>query len=251
MVKPIQLSVLLTIFIWIVSFSSASAESYMGLGVGKSLRQTISGFEGNDDSAYGDSFQVSIADLGSDSSTASGIKLGHFFKDLYGFGLEFNYSFSNPDVVKEEVRVNMTSAPTGVFAGQSTGDFLVSTDINYLSTFGALLVWRVTDGQFLMNLDGLEPYAGIGIGLSFLDIEKFTVLNTDESLVGETSSENSSSVGLLITAGLNYTLTKHMKVYGEFKYKDANFEFDELDEGVEYEFDAIESSLVFGLSYHF
>ena len=170
MVKPIQLSVLLTIFIWIVSFSSASAESYMGLGVGKSLRQTISGFKG------GDSFQVSIADLDSDSSTASGVKLGHFFKDLYGFGLEFNYSFSNPDVVKEEVRVNITSAPTGVFAGQSTGDFLVSTDINYLSTFGALLVWRVTDRQFLMNLDGLEPYAGIGIGLSFLErfpIRKF------------------------------------------------------------------------------
>ena len=67
MVKPIQLSVLLTIFIWIVSFSSASAESYMGLGVGKSLRQTISGFKG------GDSFQVSIADLDSDSSTASGV----------------------------------------------------------------------------------------------------------------------------------------------------------------------------------
>jgi opacity protein-like surface antigen len=102
-----------------------------------------------------------------------------------------------------------------------------------------------------MNLDGIQPYLGVGLGLSILDVEKFAVLNTDESSVGETSGESNSSVGLLISAGLNYTLTKHTKVYGEFKYKDTSFEFDKLDGANKYEFDASETSFVFGLSYHF
>ncbi len=223
----------------------ASAETYMGLGVGKSLRQTISGFK------VGDAFKVTLPDLASKSSIAYGLKLGHFFKAIPGFGLEFNYSFSDPDMVKEKVDAMIMGAPTGLFAGQTAGNLLVSADINHLSTFGVLAVWRVTDKQFLMNLDGIQPYLGVGLGLSILDVEKFSVLNTDESSVGETSGESNSSVGLLISAGLNYTLTKHTKVYGEFKYKDTSFEFDKLDGANKYEFDASETSFVFGLSYHF
>ncbi|KMP11720.1 hypothetical protein UR09_02595 [Candidatus Nitromaritima sp. SCGC AAA799-A02] len=224
----------------------AVAETYVGAGLGSSLRMNLSDFEGETTG-----YELSLSDFNSDSTLALGLKVGHFFEALPSVGIEFNFSISDPDIKRDIATANIAGTPAGIFTGQVSGDFLVTADVNFLSTFGLLAVWRVTDKQFLMNLDGLVPFLGLGVGISTLDIEKVTVTTTAGSFIGETSGESNTSLGFLLSAGFNYNFTDHFAGYTEFKYKETNFEYDELDGAVKYNFDDSESSVVFGLAYRF
>ena len=84
-----------------------------------------------------------------------------------------------------------------------------------------------------------------------LDVGKVTIYDTAGALIAETSSEDNTSVGLLISAGLNYILNDRVKLYSEYKYKGFNPEYDTLDGAVKYEFDVETSSFHFGASYSF
>ena len=65
-----------------------------------------------------------------------------------------------------------------------------------------------------------------------------------------TNLESDTSVGILISAGLNYKISDRLKAYGEYKYTDSSFELNGSD-GVTYEFDSGDSSLMFGIAYSF
>ena len=87
--------------------------------------------------------------------------------------------------------------------------------------------------------------------MNVLDVGKVIVHSTAGALIGETTGESNTSVGPLISAGLNYLFSDRVKLYSEYKYKGFNPEYGELDGAVTYEFDAEESSLLFGASYSF
>jgi len=239
-------SFLLAMVFVFLSHSPAFSENYAGFGLGVSIPHDVTDFKGSDGT-----FDVTLTDFSPDSSLAFGFKVGHYFEALPFLGLEFNFSSSDPDVDKEKITATITGTPGGVFTGQASGDFLGTADVSHLSTFGFLVMLRATEKQSKQYLFGLGPYLGLGFGVNLLDVDKATIFNTGGGFIAETTGDSSAAVGFLLSAGLNYKLTDHVKAYGEYKYKEMNFEFDALDEGVKYEFDASESSLIFGLSYSF
>jgi len=226
--------------------SSAFAEWYAGGGIGISMPHDVTDFKGSSGA-----YTATLTDFSPDNSFAGGIKGGYFFGKSPNFGVEFNLSFSDPDVDKEAITATLTGTPVGVFSGQASGDFLGTADVDSLVSYGFLAMLRATDEDAKAKYHGLQPYAGLGFSVNVLDVNKIAIHSTAGALIAETSGESNTSVGLLISAGLNYILTDRIKLYSEYKYKDSNFEYDALDGAVKYEFDGQESSLLFGATYSF
>ena len=76
--------------------------------------------------------------------------MGHYFEALPFLGLEFNFSSSDPDVDKAGITV----------------------DVSHLSTAGLLVMLRATEKQSKQYLLGLDPYLGLGYGVSLIDVGK-------------------------------------------------------------------------------
>ena len=226
--------------------SSAFAEWYAGGGIGLSMPHDVTDFKGSSGA-----YNLTLTDFSPDNSFAGGIKGGHYFDQFPNFGIEFNLSFSDPDVDKETITATITGPPVGAFLGQASGDFLGSADVDSLVSYGFLAMLRVTDEDAKTEYAGIQPYAGVGFAINVLDVNKVSVFTTAGALIAETTGESNTSVGLLVSAGLNYILNDRIKLYSEYKYKSSNFEYDSLDGTVKYEFDAEESSLLFGATYHF
>ena len=59
-------------------------------------------------------------------------------------------------------------------------------------------------------------------------------------------------IGFLISAGLNYIISDHVKLYSEYNYQSVDYEFGALDaDGITWELNGEVSSVVFGASYSF
>ena len=110
---------------------------------------------------------------------------------------------------------------------------------------------NINDEDAKSEYNGIQHYLGLGFSVNVLDVNKISVYSTAGAFIAETSGESNTSIGPLISAGLNYIINDRVKLYSEYKYKHSNFEYDELDGIVKYEFDGEESSLLFGASYRF
>ena len=226
--------------------SSAFAEWYAGGSLGISMPHNVTNFTGTDGT-----YTLDLTKFSPDNSLAGGIKGGYFFDKAPNFGIEFNFSVSDPDVDKETITATITGTPVGVFSGQASGDFLGSADVDSLISYGFLAMLRTTDEDAKEKYNGLQPYAGAGFSINVLDINKVSIYDTAGASIADTSGDSNTSVGLLVSAGLNYILNDRIKLYSEYKYKDLNFDYDALDSNVTYGFDTAESSVAFGLTYSF
>ena len=89
----------------------------------------------------------------------------------------------------------------------------------------------------------LQPYIAIGPGVFFGRISTAVTTGPD--------SQSSTTVGLNTQVGLRYHLTRHVSMFGEWKYNYARFNFKENENffGVKSTYSM--NHLAFGLAYHF
>lgn len=226
---------------------SAHAEWYLGGAVGVAIPHDV-----DDLAVSGGGFSVDVSSFSPDTSFTGGIKGGYFFESIPSLGVEINWSMSAPDVDKETVNATITGTPTGAFVGQATGDFLGSVDVDSVSSFGFLAMLRVTDEDANKDYSGMQPFLGLGFTISTLDVNSATIFNTAGTQLGTTGSGDSdTSVGFLLSTGLNYIVSDNIKLYSEYKFQTVDHTLSSLDDSVDYKLTNESSSIVFGATYSF
>lgn len=196
-------------------------------------------------------YTIGISEFSPDTSFTGGVKGGYFFESTPYFGVEINWSISEPDVDKETVFATIVGTPTGVYAGQTSGDFLGSVDVDSLSFFSFLAMLRATDEDAKEKYNGIQPYLGLGFTVSTLDVDSVSAHDTAGALIGTSGSGDSATdVGFALTAGLNYLITNNVKIYSEYGFGSVDYEFSSLD-GLKTELNGQNSSLMFGASFSF
>ena len=113
---------------------------------------------------------------------------------------------------------------------------LVGQDIRVLTWAPINVVVRYPGERF-------QPYAGVGMGLFFARVH--------DGQSGESSSD--TKVGLNTQLGLRFLVTKHLAIFGEWKYNRASLNFSSSSTaatgGLRGDYSA--NILAFGLGYHF
>jgi opacity protein-like surface antigen len=224
---------------------SAYAEWYLGGAVGIAIPHNV-----DDLDISGSGFSVDISSFSPDTAFAGGIKGGYFFESIPYLGVEINWSISAPDVDTETISATVTGTPTGLYVGQNTGDFIGSVDIDSVSSFGFLAMWRATDEE-CPECYGILPFLGLGFTVSTLDVKSATIFDTAGVQLGTTgNSDSSTDVGFLLSTGLNYIVFDNIKVYSEYKFQTVKHTL-RMDTGVDSKLTNESSSVVFGASYSF
>jgi hypothetical protein len=132
------------------TYSSAVADWYVGGAVGVAMPHDV-----DDLSFSSGGYSLGISEFSPDTSFTGGVKGGYFSENTPYLGVEINWSISEPDVDKEAVFATITGTPTGVYVGQTSGNFLGSVDVESLSSFAFLAMLRVTDD------DAKKEYCGV------------------------------------------------------------------------------------------
>lgn len=248
MLKKLVLVLLVPVFSLSMIFNqSAHAEWYVGGAIGASIPHNV-----DDLAVSGSGFTVGVSSFSPDTNFTGGVKGGYFFDSIPYLGVEINWSISDPDVDKETVNATITGAPTGAFVGQTSGDFLGSVDVDSVSSFGFLAMLRITNEDAINNYSGVQPFLGLGLTVSTLDVNSATVFNTAGTQLGTTGSGDSSTdVGFLLSAGLNYIYSENIKLYSEYKFQTVDHTLSSLDNAVDYKLTNESSSIVFGAAYNF
>ena len=245
MIRKTGVGFLLSLVFVLFTYSSAVAEWYVGGAVGVAMPQDV-----DDLSASSGGYSLGISEFSPDSSFTGGVKVGYFFEKTPYLGVEINWSISEPDTDKETVFATITGTPTGAYAGQTSGDFLGAVDVASLSSFSFLAMLRATDEDAKAKYNGIQPYLGLGITVSTLDVNSVTAYTTAGALIGTGTGDSTTDVGFALSAGLNYTVSDNIKVYSEYGFETVDYEFDSLD-GLVTEVNPQASSLMFGASYSF
>lgn len=170
-----------------------------------------------------------LSDLELHKSVMYGAKLGYYFDSLKWLGLETEVFNTNPNIKQQNATI------TGA-GGSATGTF-TGLDLRVLTWAPVNVVVRYQAGSF-------EPYAGVGMGVFFARLH--------DGQTGESTS--STKVGLNTQLGLRFLVTKHMSLFGEWKYNRASFNFDastptQATGGFKGDYSA--HIIAFGLGYHF
>ena len=226
MFKKLAIFLMVPVFSLSMVFNqSAHAEWYVGGAIGVAIPHTI-----DDLKSTGTGFTITSSGFDADTAFVGGIKGGYFFESFPYFGVEINWSISESDVDKEAVALTITGTATGLGAGQVTGDFLLSADVDSYSSFGFLAMLRVTDEDARKEYSGMQPFLGLGFTISTLDVNSATVFNTAGTQLGTTaSSDSATDIGFLLSAGLNYIVSDNIKVYSEYKFQTVGYTFNSLD----------------------
>lgn len=82
---------------------------------------------------------------------------------------------------------------------------------------GRVTIWSPISVMVRSQFGPIEPYCGVGLALSFLHLH-------DDAMDITTSSN--WNMGLIGKAGLRWMVTKHVAVFGEYKYNQFDFRYD-------------------------
>ena len=239
MLKKLAIFLMVPVFSLSMIFNqSAHAESYIGGSIGVAFSSDADNIKFTSGALTG-----TITDLNTDSSFAYGFKVGHYFKSIPWFGVEFNFSQSDPDVSKQTATATGT---IGVFTLAATGQ--ASIDIDHANTYGFLAMFRATEEQ-AKGMFNIQPYLGLGLAINQVSLGTGRVFTAAGVETDSVDLGSDASVGFLLSAGLNYGITDNFKVYSEFKYTDIDFEA--TTAGVKYALESDGTALMFGASYHF
>ncbi len=197
--------------------TEARAEMYVAGQVGVTLPQSLGNVEW---SASGTTLGGN--DLSLHNSVMYGAKLGYYFDSVNWLGLETEVFNTTPNLKQQSL----------IIGGVNTGT-IPNVDFRVLTWAPVNLVVRYQMGAF-------EPYAGVGLGIFFSRLAQ-----------GGTSS-SSTDLGLNTQLGLRYRVTKHVAVFGEWKFNHANISHNNaVGTGLNASADYNVHHLVFGLGYHF
>ena len=246
MLRKTGVGFLLSLVFVLFTYSSAVAEWYVGGAVGVAMPHDV-----DDLSASAGGYTLGISEFSPDTSFTGGVKVGYFFEKTPYLGVEINWSISEPDVDKETVVATITGTPTGVYVGQTSGNFLGSVDVASLSSFSFLAMLRATDEDAKAKYNGIQPFLGLGFTVSTIDVNSATLFNTAGTQLSTTAnSDSSTGVGFLLSAGLNYIVSDNIKVYSEYSFQSVEHTLT-MDTGVNSEMTSDGSAVVFGASYSF
>jgi len=110
---------------------------------------------------------------------------------------------------------------------------------------------RATDEDAKAKYNGIQPYLGLGITVSTLDVNSVTAYTTAGALIGTGTGDSTTDVGFALTGGLNYLIANNIKIYSEYKFESVDYEYNSLDGNLEITANLENSSLMFGASYSF
>jgi opacity protein-like surface antigen len=187
-----------------------------------------------------------VSDQSLKSSFLFGGKVGHFFSRYKWFGVEAEVFHTTPHIKQQQVTLTSPSpvifTPSGGGPPQALG--------NQFSTAGEFSgahfrVLTLAPLNFVFRYPGrrLQPYVAIGPGVFFGRVSTAVTSGPD--------SQSSTTVGLNTQVGLRYHLTRHVSMFGEWKYNYARFNFKENENffGVKSTYSM--NHFAFGLAYHF
>ena len=174
--------------------SQAQAQLYVGLMGGGAFPNDFSDVEG-DGLLSGTNF----GDLSLKNSGMIGGKLGYYFKKLNWLGVETEVFYARPSFENQTVGGAGPGGPTTLTTQNLTLD-VVTWAING--------VVRYPGKQF-------QPYAGLGLGIFFANL----------NVAGSSGTDNGVP-GLNALVGGRYMVTPHLALFAEYKYNRASFTFE-------------------------
>jgi opacity protein-like surface antigen len=131
----------------------------------------------------------------------------------------------------------------------------METESDVFLTFGFLLMIRVPPEFVNAHMLGfLQPYGGIGGGITHISFQDLRVYDNAGNLVSSNHLDlDEVTLGFLGLAGMNFIITKHVKLFTEIKYhpldvSNKNSFFFGVDE---VNGDLSDTTLMAGLTYNF
>ena len=152
-----------------------------------------------------------FSQLGLQSSPLYGGKIGYYLDgegwQWLGFEME---AYSSTQHVKQQGVEIIGPGGTSDSVQLTTGkDVRVTT-------------WAPISMMVRIPIGALEPYVGVGFGVSFLHIHDAAT---------DTTANSNMNTGLIGKAGLRWRMTKHLALFGEWKYHEFDFGFDKVPIG--------------------
>jgi opacity protein-like surface antigen len=180
---------------------------------------------------------VEISDRPLASSFLYGAKAGYYFPQVSWFGLETEVYNTTPHMKQQQTSV--TIPPGTVIPGLGTVT-AGTVPVNFGGNHLRVLTWAPVNLMFRYPKMNLQPYIGLGLGVFFAQA------NVTEQ--GFEASQSNTRVGLNVKAGAEYFITRHVTIFGEWKFNHVRFNFDEaLGMAATYNMHFVTG----GLSYHF
>lgn len=200
----------------------AQAEFYVAGQVGATFPEKISNVQGT-----GLASGLSFSDLALQTSVIYGGKVGYFFDRLKWLGIEAEAFTTTPHVKQQAV----TACAGAVCTPPVTTP---GSDLR-VTTLAFNLIARYPGERF-------QPYVGAGLGVFFAENHVAGVTHTDEAVPG------ANALG-----GVRFFLTKHLALFGEYKFQYVHFNFEEAlgGPGLGISGDYKAHNAVGGIAWHF
>jgi opacity protein-like surface antigen len=161
-------------------------------------------------------------------SLVAGLKVGHYFETYRWFGLEAEVFHTSPHIKQGSLTTNEpgVGSTTTNEAGERLG----------VTAFAFNFLFRYPGEYF-------QPYFGIGPAV-------FRVRNT-LSDTGITETLTSTSPGVNAEVGLRYLVTRHLALFGEWKFNYTQIRIKETSNFTGQNSIYQAQMFVFGIGYHF
>jgi opacity protein-like surface antigen len=220
---------LLFLFQALITPTVTQAEWYVAGQTGVTLPSIGKGLTDVDIDSSGFPSGTTMSDRALKSSILYGAKIGYFFPRARWFGLETEAFNTTPHIKQQFTTITVPNA--GSVGGVLSGDHF------------RVLTWAPANLIFRYPSTRLQPYVAIGPGIFFAQVK------TTQS--GFEGSQSSTKIGLNAQVGLRYYITRHVTVFGEWKYNYARFNFSENDTQFGFKATYSMNHVAFGLGYHF
>jgi opacity protein-like surface antigen len=215
--------------IFILTSATAQSEFYVAGQGGSSFPGSFSNVEGIGLGFGGAGFKSSDLDLA--TSPLYGAKVGYFFPRLNWLGVEGEYFYTNPHIKQQPNSITTPSGQVLTRLGDKPGAH------TRMSTAAFNIVVRYPGKRF-------QPYVGAGLGMYWARIAGSEI----QTINNQPLAASDFSLGLNALVGARYFLTKHVALFGEYKYNKASFQF---ESNAQFKADYSASNLVAGISLHF
>ena len=210
--------------------SPSDAEMYVAGQLGYTIPNGLSNVKGT-----GPTAGQSTSDLDQLNSPLFGFKVGYFFAGLPWLGIEGDFYYTTPHVTQQLVERVVIPPPVNLRQTAIAPGF----HMTYMNGT-ANLIARYPGKRF-------QPYAGGGVGLAY---GRISGVQTFQVGTGRPVTDSQSDMSVVFNAlvGSRFFLTKHVALFGEYKYTTTSFDF---GGNVLIKTDYTAHNLVGGVSFHF
>lgn len=182
----------------------------------------------------------SMSDRALKPSFLFGAKVGYFFPQARGFGIETEVFATTPHIKGQTSIVSIPPGATLKGIGPVTGG---TNTTPVRGDHFRVVTWTPINLVFRYHKTRLQPYFAVGPGVFFARVKSI-----DSQFPG---TQNNTKLGLNTKAGLEYFITRRFSMFGEWKYNYTKFHFEPTDNQVGFKATYNMHLAAFGLSYHF